>query len=152
MSSIDYEHYKFVADKGQKPLRVDREILLNFIEFATKRNKIQNAIMLGHVKVNDIVVKSNHKVKGNDIVTVVYDNPKETYELVAQNIPINMKYEDNDIIIINKDAGMVVHPGHGNRQDTLVNALTYHFKNLPVAENKERPGLVHGIIKMLQDY
>ena len=145
MSSLQYEHYKFVADKGQKPLRVDK-FLLNFIEFAT-RNKIQNAIKLGHVKVNNIVVKSNHKVKSNDIVTVVYDKPKETYELVAQNIPINIEYEDNDIIIINKDAGMVVHPGHGNRQNTLVNALTYHFKNLPIAENKERPGLVHRIDK-----
>ena len=85
MSSLDFEHYKFVADKGQKPLRVDK-FLLNFIEFAT-RNKIQNAIKNGHVKVNDIVVKSNYKVKSDDKVTVVYDNPKETYDLIAQNIP-----------------------------------------------------------------
>lgn len=145
MSSLDFEHYKFVADKGQKPLRVDK-FLLNFIEFAT-RNKIQNAIKNGHVKVNDIVVKSNYKVKSDDKVTVVYDNPKENYELIAQNIPVNIEYEDDDIIIVNKDSGMVVHPGHGNRKNTLVNALSYHFKGLPVAENIERPGLVHRIDK-----
>ena len=140
-----FEHYKFVADKGQNPLRVDR-YLQNFVEFST-RSKIQQAVKAGNVRVNDIVVKSNYKVKGNDIVTVVYDFPQEKNKLLPQDIPINIIYEDDDLLIVNKEAGMVVHPGFGNYDGTLVNALAFHFKNLPNMGEEDRPGLVHRIDK-----
>ena len=145
MESNSFEHCRFIADKGQQALRVDR-FLLNFIEFAT-RNKIQQAIKSGNVKVNDQVVKSNYKVKSGDIVTIVYDTPKREYTLVPQRLPLDIIYEDKDLIIVNKKAGMVVHPGHGNYDNTLVNALAYYFKDLPVIDNKERPGIVHRIDK-----
>ena len=140
-----FEHYKFIADKGQSPLRVDL-FLLNFIEFAT-RNKIQQSIKMGSVLVNDKPIKSNYKVKPGDIVTVVYDYPKEENELIPQNIPLNILYEDDFFLIVNKQAGMVVHPGFGNKDGTLVNALKFHFDNLPNIGDEERPGLVHRIDK-----
>ena len=141
----EFEHYKFIADKGQNPLRVDR-FLMNFVEFAT-RNKIQQSVKAGNVRVNDKVVKSNHKVKGGDVVTIVLDYPKETNELLPQDIPIIINYEDDDLLIVNKEAGMVVHPGFGNYDGTLVNALAFHFQNLPNMGEEERPGLVHRIDK-----
>ena len=140
-----FEHHKFIADKGQNPLRVDK-YLLNFVEFAT-RNKIQQAIKAGNVRVNDKVVKSNHKVKGKDVVTIVYDFPQEKHELIPQDITLNITYEDDDILIVNKQAGMVVHPGFGNYDGTLVNALAFHFQNLPNIGEEDRPGLVHRIDK-----
>ena len=140
-----FEHYKFIADKGQNPLRVDK-YLLNFVEFAT-RNKIQQAIKAGNVRVNDKVVKSNHKVKGKDVVTIVYDFPQEKHKLIPQNIPLDITYEDDEILIVNKEAGMVVHPGFGNYDGTLVNALAFHFQNLPNIGEEDRPGLVHRIDK-----
>ena len=140
-----FEYYKFVADKGQSPLRVDK-FLLNFVEFAT-RNKIQQAIKAGNVKVNDAIVKASHKVKANDVVTIVYDYPQEKHELVPQDIPLNITYEDDSILIVNKDAGMVVHPGFGNYDGTLVNALAFHFQSLPNMGDEDRPGLVHRIDK-----
>ncbi|MDG2264404.1 MAG: RluA family pseudouridine synthase, partial [Flavobacteriales bacterium] len=140
-----FEHYKFIADKGQNPLRVDR-FLMNFVEFAT-RNKIQQSVKAGNVRVNDNVVKSNHKVKGGDVVTIVLDYPKETNELLPQDIPIIINYKDDDLLIVNKEAGMVVHPGFGNYDGTLVNALAFHFQNLPNMGEEERPGLVHRIDK-----
>jgi len=141
----EFEHYKFIADKGQNPLRVDR-FLMNFVEFAT-RNKIQQSVKAGNVRVNDKVVKSNHKVKGGDVVTIVLDYPKETNELLPQDIPIVINYDDDDLLIVNKEAGMVVHPGFGNYDGTLVNALAFHFQNLPNMGEEERPGLVHRIDK-----
>ncbi len=143
--NIKYEHHKFIADKGQNPLRVDR-FLLNFIEFAT-RNKIQQSIKSGNVRVNNLVVKSNYKVKSNDIVTVVLNYPKLKNELIPQNIPLNITYEDDDFLIVNKNAGMVVHPGFGNRDGTLVNALAFHAESLPNMGEEDRPGLVHRIDK-----
>ena len=143
--NIEYEHHKFIADKGQNPLRVDR-FLLNFIEFAT-RNKIQQSIKSGNVKVNNLVVKSNYKVKSNDVVTVVFNYPKIKNELIPQNIPLNITYEDDDFLIVNKSAGMVVHPGFGNRDGTLVNALAFHAESLPNMGEEDRPGLVHRIDK-----
>ena len=143
--NIEYEYHKFIADKGQNPLRVDR-FLLNFIEFAT-RNKIQQSIKSGNVKVNNLVVKSNYKVKSNDVVTVVFNYPKIKNELIPQNIPLNITYEDDDFLIVNKSAGMVVHPGFGNRDGTLVNALAFHAESLPNMGEEDRPGLVHRIDK-----
>ena len=141
----EFEHYKFIADKGQNPLRIDR-FLLNFIEFAT-RNKIQQSIKAGNVRVNDKIVKANYKVKANDVVTIILDYPKQEYELIPEDIPLDILYEDDDLIIINKKAGMVVHPGFGNYEGTLVNALAFHVQNLPNMGQKERPGLVHRLDK-----
>ena len=139
-----YEHHKFVASVGQVPLRVDK-FLMNFIENAT-RNKIQLAAKAGNILVNDVIVKSNHKVKPNDVVRVVLAYPPAENLLVAENIPIDIVYEDDTLIVVNKPAGMVVHPGHGNYSGTLVNGLIYHIENLPTNDN-ERPGLVHRIDK-----
>lgn len=139
-----YEHFRFVAAEGQEPLRVDK-YLMNFIENAT-RNKIQLAIKAGNVLVNDSPVKANYKVKPHDVVRVVLTHPPHENLLVPENIPLNIVYEDDELIVIDKPAGLVVHPGHGNYSGTLVNALIYHFKNLPRNSN-ERPGLVHRIDK-----
>jgi len=141
----DYEHYKFIADEGQSPLRVDK-FLLNFIKYAS-RNKIQQAAENGNIKVNGLSVRSSHKVKSGDEVTVVYDYPKKEFELIPENIPLDIMYDDNDLLIVNKRAGMVVHPGFGNYQGTLVNALAYHFNNLPHKDDNSRPGLVHRLDK-----
>ncbi len=140
-----FEHYKFVAEKGQSPLRVDK-FLMNFIEHAT-RTKVQRVATEGNIKVNGNVVKSNYKVKAGDIVTVEYTTPKKDFELIPENIPLNIVYEDDDFLIVNKDAGMVVHPGFGNYSGTLVNALAFHFKSLPNMGEEDRPGLVHRIDK-----
>lgn len=139
-----FEHFKFVASDGQEPLRVDK-FLMNFIENAT-RNKIQLAIKAGNVLVNENVVKSNYKVKSKDVVRVVLAHPPHENLLVPENIPLDIVYEDDEVIVVNKPAGMVVHPGHGNYSGTLVNGLIYHFKHLPKNSN-ERPGLVHRIDK-----
>lgn len=139
-----YEHHKFIASEGQEPLRVDK-FLMNFIENAT-RSKLQQAAKAGNVLVNDVAVKSNHKVKPNDIVRVVLAYPPAERLLVAEDIPLDIVYEDATVIVVNKPAGMVVHPGHGNYSGTLVNGLIHHIENLPTNSN-ERPGLVHRIDK-----
>lgn len=139
-----YEHHRFTAADGQIPLRVDK-FLMNFIENAT-RNKIQQAAKAGNVLVNDVVVKSNHKVKPRDVVRVVLAHPPHENLLVAEDIPIDIIYEDDTLMVVNKPSGMVVHPGHGNYSGTLVNGLIHHVENLPTNSN-ERPGLVHRIDK-----
>jgi len=139
-----FEHYKFTASTGQEPLRVDK-FLMNFIENAT-RNKIQQAIKAGNVLVNETIVKANHKVKPLDVVRVVLAHPPHENLLVAEDIPLDIIYEDNEVLVVNKPAGMVVHPGHGNYNGTLVNGLIHHIENLPTNSN-ERPGLVHRIDK-----
>tara|TARA_B110000238_G_scaffold201213_1_gene256300 strand:- start:11261 stop:12271 length:1011 start_codon:yes stop_codon:yes gene_type:complete len=140
-----FEHFEFIASEGQLPLRVDK-FLINFIENAS-RNKIQKSIDLGNVLVNGNKIKSNHKVKPLDKVSVVYSYPKITHELIPEDIPLNIVHEDDDILIVNKNAGMVVHPGFGNYDGTLVNALAFHFNNLPSLGEEDRPGLVHRIDK-----
>ena len=139
-----YEHYRFTASVGQVPLRVDK-FLMNFIENAT-RNKIQQAAKAGNILVNDAAVKQNYKVKPHDVVRVVLAHPPHENLLVAEDIPLDIVYEDNEVIVVNKPAGMVVHPGHGNYSGTLVNGLIHHIENLPINSN-ERPGLVHRIDK-----
>lgn len=139
-----HEHFSFTADKGQEPLRVDK-YLMNRIENAT-RNKIQNAAKAGSIFVNDKAVKSNYKVKGGDVVRVLFGHPPHENLLVPEDIPIEIVYEDDTVVVINKAAGMVVHPGHGNYSGTLINALLFHFDNLP-NNTDERPGLVHRIDK-----
>lgn len=139
-----FEHHKFVASKGQEPLRVDK-FLMNFIENAT-RNKIQQAAKDGHIWVNDRIVKSNYKVKAGDEVKVMFEHPPYEFLLTPEDIPLDVVYEDDVLMVVNKPAGMVVHPGHGNYSGTLINALLHHTKDLPVNSN-ERPGLVHRIDK-----
>ena len=120
-----YEHFRFVADKGQQPLRVDK-YLMNRIENAT-RNKIQKAAKDGNIYVNTVPVKSNYKVKGLDVVTVLFEHPPYEFLLTPEDLPIDIVYEDDQVVVVNKEAGMVVHPGHGNYSGTLINALAYHF-------------------------
>ena len=139
-----YEHYSFVAEKGQSPLRIDK-YLMNFIENAT-RNKIQAAAKNGNIYVNGQIVKSNYKVKGGDVIKVLFSHPPHENLLVGEDIPIDIVYEDEDLLVVNKPAGMVVHPGHGNYSGTLINALIFHFDNLPL-NSSDRPGLVHRIDK-----
>nr|WP_299345621.1 RluA family pseudouridine synthase [Allomuricauda sp.] len=139
-----FEHYKFIAAKGQEPLRVDK-FLMNFIENAT-RNKIQQAAKQGHIWVNDEVVKQNYRVKAGDEVKVMFEHPPYEFLLTPENIPLDIVYEDDTVLVVNKPAGMVVHPGHGNYSGTLINALVFHFDNLP-NNSSDRPGLVHRIDK-----
>ncbi len=139
-----YEHHSFTASSGQDPLRVDK-FLMNFIENAT-RNKIQKAAKNGSIYVNGDIVKQNYKVKAGDNVRVLFEHPPFENLLTPQNIPIDVIYEDDTLLVVNKEAGMVVHPGHGNYEGTLINALIYHCENLP-NNSSDRPGLVHRIDK-----
>ena len=139
-----HEHFRFVADKGQNPLRVDK-YLMNKVENAT-RNKIQKSAKDGNIYVNDAVVKQNYKVKPGDVVTVLFEHPPYEQLLTPEDLPIDIVYEDDDVLVVNKAAGMVVHPGHGNYSGTLINALVFHFDNLP-NNSSNRPGLVHRIDK-----
>ncbi|UQD56637.1 RluA family pseudouridine synthase [Flavobacterium sp. K5-23] len=139
-----YEHFKFEVPKGQTSLRIDK-YLMGLIQNAT-RNKIQIAATEGNIFVNDATVKSNYKVKAFDVVRVMLTHPPYENHIVPENIPLNIVYEDDALLLINKVPGMVVHPGHGNYTGTLVHALAYHFDNLPM-NSSERPGLVHRIDK-----
>jgi 23S rRNA pseudouridine1911/1915/1917 synthase len=139
-----YEHFKFDIPKGQLLLRIDK-YLMNMIPNAT-RNKIQNAATAGDIYVNDFPVKSNYKVKPLDVVRILLSHPPFENRVDPENIPLDIVYEDAALLLINKPAGLVVHPGHGNYTGTLVNALAYHFENLPM-NSSERPGLVHRIDK-----
>ncbi len=141
-----YEHHRIVADKGQGLLRIDK-FLVHKIEHVS-RTKIQAAAQAGNILVNAIAVKPNYKVKPGDIISVVLPHPPHEFELIAEDIPIEIVYEDEDLIVVNKKAGMVVHPGHGNYTGTLVNALSYYLKDTPLfKKGEERPGLVHRIDK-----
>ncbi|HEX9151675.1 MAG TPA: RluA family pseudouridine synthase [Flavobacterium sp.] len=139
-----FEHFRFEVPKGQTPLRIDK-YLMGLIQNAT-RNKIQSAATEGNIFVNDATVKSNYKVKANDVVRVMLTHPPYENHIIPENIPLDIVYEDETLLLINKLPGMVVHPGHGNYTGTLVHALAYHFDNLPM-NSSERPGLVHRIDK-----
>ena len=139
-----FEHFKVEVPKGQALLRIDK-FLMGFIQNAT-RNKIQNAATNGDIYVNDVPAKSNYKVKPLDVVRIMLTHPPYDNTILPENIPLNIVYEDDSLLVINKPPGLVVHPGHGNYTGTLVNALAYHFDNLPL-NSSERPGLVHRIDK-----
>ena len=139
-----YEHYSFTVDKGQAPLRIDK-YLMNFVENAT-RNKIQDSAKSGNIIVNGHAVKSNYKVKPLDAIRVMFEHPPHENLLIGEDLPLDIVYEDDALLVVNKPAGMVVHPGHGNYSGTLINGLIYRFENLP-NNSSERPGLVHRIDK-----
>ena len=139
-----FEHFSFLADKGQEPVRVDK-FLMNRIENAT-RNKIQKAAKSGYIFSNNIPVKQNYKVKPGDNVKVMFHHPPHENLLVGEKMDIDVVYEDNDLIVVNKPPNQVVHPGHGNYTGTLLNGLIYYNDNLP-ENNDGRPGLVHRIDK-----
>ncbi len=142
-----FEHYRFKADPGQETVRIDKYLMDRLPN--TSRNKIQFAAKNGNVVVGGKAVKPNYKVKPHDEVSIVMPYPVREIELIPQNIPLDIIYEDDQLIVINKPANMVVHPGYGNYTGTLVNALVYHFENLPqrMHDYFGRPGLVHRLDK-----
>ncbi len=141
-----FEHFRFTADPGQSTLRVDK-FLSNYME-GTSRSRIQSAANAGNILVNDVPVKPNYKVKPGNVVSIVLPHPPRKIELIPQDIPLNIAHEDDDVIVVNKAPGMVVHPGYGNYSGTMVNALMYHLKdNELFRSGEERPGLVHRIDK-----
>ncbi len=141
-----FEHLRINVDKGQSLLRIDKFLMLR-LENAS-RNRVQNAIEAGNVLVNEKQVKASYKVKPGDSISIVLPHPPRDTEVYPEDIPIDIVYEDNDVLIVNKPAGMVVHPGYNNYNGTLVNALVFHFQQLPqLPGNDGRPGLVHRIDK-----
>lgn len=141
-----YEHFRFEADKGQELLRVDKFLVERLKK--SSRNRVQQAAEAGCILVNGRPVKSNYRVKPLDVVQVVMDRPRYEFEIIAQDIPLDIVYEDRYVLVVNKPAGLVVHPGHGNYDGTLVNALAWHFRNTPDYDvNDPRLGLVHRIDK-----
>jgi 23S rRNA pseudouridine1911/1915/1917 synthase len=142
-----FEHFRFVADPGQEMLRIDKFLMDRMPN--TSRNKIQIAAKNGTILVNKLTVKQNYKVKPGDEVSIVLPYPVREIELIPENIPIQIHHEDDHLVIVNKEANMVVHPGYGNYSGTMVNALVYHFENLPakMQDYFGRPGLVHRLDK-----
>jgi 23S rRNA pseudouridine1911/1915/1917 synthase len=142
-----YEHYRFVADPKQSALRIDL-YLMDRIEYAT-RNKVQNAIHAGLIKVNGEEIKPNYRVKPGDVIVVYWMKPRNEQELVPEDIPLDVRYEDDDLMVIYKPAGLVAHPAVGHYRGTIANALAFRFREMPLLNNKfpDRPGLVHRIDK-----
>ena len=141
-----FEHFRFVADRGQALIRVDK-FLVDRME-KTSRNRIQQAADAGCIIVNGKIAKSSYKVKPGDVISIVMDRPRYEFEIIAEDIPLNIVYEDEDLLVVDKPAGLVVHPGHGNYHGTLVNALAWHFKDNPDYDVSDpRMGLVHRIDK-----
>ncbi|MFR9603447.1 MAG: RluA family pseudouridine synthase [Rikenellaceae bacterium] len=141
-----FEHYKFEADKGQSPIRLDKYLAINMRN--TSRNRIQDAADDGSILVNGKPQKSSYKVKPLDQISIVMPYPKYENKIIAEDIPLDIVYEDDEVLVINKAPGMVVHPGHGNYTGTLVNALTFHLKGLELLDDEDmRAGLVHRIDK-----
>ena len=140
-----FEHYAFTVDPGQEPMRIDRWLMHRIAN--ASRTKIQAGIISGAVKVNENSVKSNYKVKPKDHIRIVLpDEPRDT-EVYPEDIPLDVIYEDDAVVVVNKHAGMVVHPGCNNYNGTLVNALLFHFGNLPQKDARHRHGLIHRIDK-----
>ena len=141
-----FEHFRFSADSGQAVLRIDK-FLFNKLE-GTSRSRIQAAAKAGNILANGSAAKPNYRVKPGDLISIVLPHPPRKTELVPENIPLDIIHEDEDVIVVNKNPGLVVHPGHGNYTGTMVNALMYHLKDNPLfSTGDERPGLVHRIDK-----
>ncbi len=139
-----YEHFRFEADPGQELMRIDKWLMHKLAN--ASRTRVQAAADAGAVRVNGQAVKPSYRIKPGDMVSIVLPDPPRDTELKPENIPLDIVYEDDTLLIVNKPDGMVVHPGYNNYHGTLVNALVYHFEHLPVKEN-HRPGLVHRIDK-----
>ena len=141
-----YEHFRIVVDEGQSPLRIDKYMFEKLQH--SSRNRIQQAADAGFVHVNDRPVKSNYKVRPNDVITLMLDRPRHDSTIEAEDIPLNIVYEDAELLVVDKPAGLVVHPGAGNFHGTLVNAVAWHLKDLPSYDpNDPAVGLVHRIDK-----
>lgn len=141
-----YEHFRVVVDKGQSLLRIDKYLTDRLVN--ATRNRIQLAAEAGSIQVNGTPVKSNYRVKPFDVITIMMTRPPRDLEIIPENIPLNILYEDADLLVVNKPAGLVVHPGHGNYTGTLVNALAYYLKDDPNYDPSDpRLGLVHRIDK-----
>lgn len=141
-----FEHHRITVDPGQDLIRIDRFLFARLPNVT--RTKIQAGIREGFVKVNDELTKPNYRVRPGDVVTVSLPEPPRANEVIPENIPLDIVYEDSELLVVNKPAGMVVHPAHQNWSGTLVNALAYHFTRLPeLPSNEGRPGLVHRIDK-----
>lgn len=141
-----YEHHHIKVDKGQTPIRIDKFLMDRLMN--ASRNKIQNAARAGNILVNGVEIKPNYKTKPEDEISIVMAYPPRDVEIIPQYIPLDIVYEDDDLLLVNKQAGMVVHPGHGNYDGTLVNALTYYLRELSPTKNPEaHPYLVHRIDK-----
>ena len=141
-----YEHFRVVVDKNQEPLRIDKYMFERLKH--SSRNRIQKAADAGFVHVNDQPVKSNYKVRPLDVITLMLDAPQHDSTIEAEEIPLNIMYEDTEVMVVNKPAGMVVHPGAGNFHGTLINAVAWHLKDLPTFDaNDPAVGLVHRIDK-----
>lgn len=141
-----FEHYRFEVEPGQSSVRIDRYLFSRLDN--TSRTRLQNAAEAGNILINTKQVKSNYRVKPYDTIQIVLPNPPREIELIPENIPLNIVYEDDDLIVVNKEAGMVVHPAYGNYRGTLVNALMWHLQDNPLfLSGSIRPGLVHRIDK-----
>jgi 23S rRNA pseudouridine1911/1915/1917 synthase len=141
-----YEHHRIVVDKGQQVMRIDK-YLVNRLE-NTSRSKIQGAAEAGNILVNEQAVKSNYKIKPEEVISIVLPHPPRDTEILPEDIPLNVVFEDEHILVINKNAGLVVHPGVGNYTGTLINALYHYFRDLPLFQTGNmRPGLVHRLDK-----
>lgn len=140
-----YEHFRFQVDKGQAPLRIDKYLMAKI--GSASRNRIQNAAHAGNILVNGTAVKPNCKVRPSDLITIVLAYPPRDTEIYPENIPVNIVYEDEDLVVVNKGPGMVVHPGHGNFTGTLQNALLYYFNREHPDNLLIKPFLVHRIDK-----
>ena len=142
-----YEHHRIIVDNKQSSLRIDKFLMVRLQN--ASRSKIQQAAEANCILVNDKVVKANYKVKPNDIISIRMTYPKREIEVIPENIPLNIVYEDDELLVVNKEPGMVVHPAFGHTNGTLVNALAWHLKDNPLFndENNPRPGLIHRIDK-----
>ena len=140
-----YEHIRMTVDPGQQPERIDTFLTSHISNIS--RNRVQNAAKAGNILVNDKVVKSNYKVKPNDVISIVFSYPPRETDIKPEPIPLNIVYEDDDIIVINKQAGLVVHPAHGNFTGTLLHGLAYHFEQTHQNVENRIGYLVHRIDK-----
>jgi 23S rRNA pseudouridine1911/1915/1917 synthase len=140
------EQYKFTIDKGQEPFRIDK-YLASRLHSDISRTRIQNAADAGSILVNGKPIKSNYKIRPEDEIRIILPKGAEEFELTPENIPLDIVYEDDQVLVINKQPGLVCHPGIGNHRGTLINALMYHFQGLPKGKQEFRPGLVHRIDK-----
>ena len=141
-----YEHFRVIVDKGQEPVRIDK-FLFERMQHSS-RNRIQKAADAGYIHVNNVPVKSNYKVRPEDVITLMLDRPKHDNTIEAEDIPLDVVYEDDVLMVVNKPAGLVVHPGAGNFHGTLINAIAWHLKDMPSFDpNDPEVGLVHRIDK-----